>query len=218
MEAREVRISDNAHIGIEERADGKQYLSYYAIVFDKLSRNMGGWYERIKRSAVDGADFTEWVAKKNHDPNLLLGTSWAKTATYEIDDTGVKARVLVGDTTIWQDTVKEAKRGDLNFASFEFQTATGGVEWLNETRGDNITIDVREIRQFSKIWDLSPVVTPAYPDTKGVSIAKREHEQIVNQRELDQKNEATETVVLEENKEEASVGESIELLMAIAEC
>lgn len=215
MEAREVRISDNASIGIEERADGKQYLSYYAIVFDKLSRNMGGWYERIKRSAVEGADFTEWVAKKNHDPNLLLGTSWANTATYEIDDIGVKARVLVGDTTIWQDTVKEAKRGDLNFASFEFQTANGGVEWITETRTDNITIDVREIKQFSKIWDLSPVVTPAYPDTKGVSIAKREHEQIVNQRQLDEQNNSTEVV---EVKEEAIEGESIELLMAIAEC
>lgn len=216
MEAREVRISDNAGIGIEERADGKQYLSYYAIVFDKLSRNMGGWYERIKRSAVDGADFTEWVAKKNHDPNLLLGTSWANTATYEVDNIGVKARVLVGDTTIWQDTVKEAKRGDLNFASFEFQTANDGVNWVNETRSDNISIDVREITKFSKIWDLSPVVTPAYPDTKGVSIAKREHEQIVNQRQIDGEKQDTEKVE-EEIQVKASVGESIELLMAIAE-
>lgn len=184
-EITEKRIADKVSYQIEERADGKKYLSYYAIVFNKLSRNMGGWYERILPSAVEGADFSEWVAKKNHNPDLLLGSSLSGTATHTIDEVGVLARVLVGDSPTWQNTISEVGRGDLNFASFEFQTASGGVEWKSEKRDENIEIDVREVKKFLKIWDLSPVVTPAYPDTKGVSVGKREYDQYINQRKKD---------------------------------
>lgn len=217
LERREFRITENSEVLIEKRADGKTYMVYYAIVFNKLSRDMGGWRERVLPSAVDGADFTEWVAKKNHDANYLLAASWSGTGKFEADERGIKTILLAGDSTIWNDTMKEAVRGDLRSASFEFQLAKDGVRWVNENV-DGVDTDIREITKFKKIWDLSPVVVPAYPDTNGISIAKREHEQIVNQRELDQKNEVTDKVEEVENKEEASVGESIELLMAIAEC
>lgn len=147
---------------------------------------MGGWFERIHPVAVEGADFSEWCVKKNHDANLLLAASWSGTATHTIDEKGVLTRALVGDSTIWNDTIKEVERGDLACASFEFQNASDGVEWTRELNEAGTEIEVRNIKRFYKIWDQSPVVVPAYPDTKGITVAKREYDQILNQRAVDE--------------------------------
>jgi uncharacterized protein len=172
--SKERRILE-AKYDIESRADGKKYISFYAIVFNVLSRNMGGWYERILPEAVVGADFKEWCVKKNHDANLLLGASWSGTATYEVDSRGVKCTVLAGNTSVWKDTIEEIDRGDLNFASFEFSLNNEGTSWGVETQ-EGIEIEVRNVKSIKKIWDLSPVVVPAYLGTEGIDVAKREFE------------------------------------------
>lgn len=195
----EIRHYTGRDIAIEERADGKKEIRYYAVLFNELSRNMGGWYERILPTAFEKTDFEEWTAKKNHDPNLILGASWAGTASYEIDGTGVLARVVVGDTTIWQDTLKEIQRGELRGASFEFNIASEGAKWISEKK-DDIEVDVREINGVGKIWDLSPVIRPAYRGTmnKGIDIAKREYDQYKSAK--DQQIEDSNTTVETENE------------------
>lgn len=181
---KELRFYSGAVELEEQREDGKRYLKYYAVLFNQISRNMGGWYERILPEAFDKADVTEWVAKKNHDMNLILGASYAGTASYTKDSTGILCRILVGDTTTWLDTIKEVERGELRGASFEFSLAQGGARWITEKRGD-INVEVREVVNIGKLWDLSPVVRPAYPGTmdKGVSVAKREYEQYLSAKE-----------------------------------
>lgn len=172
---KELRVINDVVFVLQTRANGKRYVEFYAIVFNSLSRNMGGYYERILPEAVANADLTRWCAKKNHDINLLLGTSWAGTAQYEIDKRGVKTIIEVGDTTIWQDTVKEIERGDLCCASFEFYLNSGGSEWLEETDAEGKTYEVRNVKSIAKITDLSPVVEPAYLGTEGMIVATREY-------------------------------------------
>ena len=172
---KELRVINDVDIGLQTRADGKKYIEFYAIVFNSLSRNMGGWYERILPEAVANADLSRWCAKKNHDINFLLGTSWGGTAKYEIDARGVKTIVEVGDSTIWQDTIKEIERGDLRSASFEFYLNSGGSEWLEETDAEGKTYEVRNVKSIAKITDQSPVVEPAYLGTEGIKVATREY-------------------------------------------
>lgn len=174
-------------MGIESRSEGSRYLEYDAIVFNKRSRNVGGFYEVIAPSAVRGANFNEWYAKKNHDVNFLLGSSEAGTATYQITDTAVRASVLIGDTTVWDDTLKEVTRRDLNHASFEFTVKPGGDTW-ERVQEDGKTILVRTVTQFDTIYDMSPVAFPAYKETMGISVAKRSMEKFLES----EKTEATE--------------------------
>ena len=168
---KEARIL-KANIGIESRAEGKRYLEYDAIVFNTRSRNVGGFYEIISPTAVRGADFSEWFAKKNHNTNFMLGSSEAGTANYVITDTAVRASVLVGDSTIWADTMKEVERRELNHASFEFTVKEGGDSWERITEDGKVKL-VRTVTAIEKIYDMSPVNFPAYKDTMGITVAKR---------------------------------------------
>lgn len=171
MENRESRIL-KASIETESRSDGKKYLEYDAIVFNTRSRDVGGFYEIISPLAVRNADFSEWFAKKNHNTNFMLGSSEGGTANYQITDTAVRASVLIGDSTIWSDTIKEVERRELNHASFEFTVKEGGDSWERVTEDGKVKL-VRTVTAIEKIYDMSPVNFPAYKDTMGITVAKR---------------------------------------------
>ena len=179
-------IFSRQKVEIETRDDGQKYISFYAIVFNDLSRNMGGWHERILPEAVANADFSEWCVIKNHDRNQILGASWSGTANYTIDQRGVKCTTMVGNSTIWKDTVDQIERGDLNFASFGFTPANDGYNFTTETR-DGKQIEVGNVKSIRKIWDLSPVMVPAYPTTEGISMAKREYDAYKQREQPEQK-------------------------------
>lgn len=174
----ERRIHNASRFGIETRANGKKYLTGYGIVFNVLSRSMYGWYERILPAVLDGCDVSEVICKFNHDMNMPLGTSWARTLTWEVDEIGVKYSVELPDTNLGRDIEVLVNRGDLRDSSFEFTTATGGVDWVTEETTDGFEIEIREVKKLRKLWDLSPVMLGAYPDTgkEGLSVAKREYE------------------------------------------
>lgn len=210
----ERRRHSASQFGIETRANGKKYLTGYGIVFNVLSRSMYGWYERILPSALDGCDVTEVISKFNHDMNMPLGTSWARTLTWEVDEKGVKYSVELPDTNLGRDIEVLVGRGDLRDSSFEFNTATGGVDWVTEQTTDGFEIEIREIKKLRKLWDLSPVMLGAYPDTgkEGLSVAKREYEAFKETRKsaTQQKQEDGVTTSTEERSEQTESVLSLE--------
>ena len=99
-------------------------------------------------------------ALKNHDSNLLLGRTKAGTLELEENKTGLRFKVKLPDTTAGRDVAAEVKRGDITGCSFSFTVEENGNEWLEK---DGII--KRTIRVFKRIFDVGPVVFPAYPDT-----------------------------------------------------
>ena len=173
-------IQENrSHEGNEFRIvtgeDGKKYLEGYGIVFNSESRLLYGFFvERILPEAIDGADMTRIVSQFNHDRNMVLGTSWAGTLTHSIDARGVKYKVALPDTNAGRDVAVLAERGDLRASSFGFRVKDD--YWTIETR-DGKQVEVRTIKKFESINDLSPVIDEAYEGTQGLDVSKRFYEE-----------------------------------------
>ena len=149
----EVRIA-------EAEGDEPLRIVGYAARFNVLSVDLGGFRERILPGAFrqhldDGADVR---ALFNHDPSAILGRRAARTLRVSEDDKGLRYTIHPPDTTVGRDLVQSIKRGDITGSSFGFDALDDA--WHNE--GGEV---VREIRQ-ARLWDVSPVTFPAYPETE----------------------------------------------------
>lgn len=171
---RRILPSTEAGFRVEKRDDGKTYLRGTAIVFNKLSETIYGFREKIDPSACDGAEMDNIICKFNHDINEVLGTTWARTLTYNIDASGVHYEVELPETETGRTVKVLAERGDLRGNSFEFIPKE---EQWNETREGDRTLYTRTILKFEGVYDFAPVMRPAYPDTNGsISIGQRSFE------------------------------------------
>jgi HK97 family phage prohead protease len=158
-------------------------ISGYAIVFNKWSQDLGGFKEIIEPGAVSRANnFHGVVSIFNHDANYILGRV-PDTMKVTVDDYGVRFDVTVPDTAFGNMVRTAVERGDVNGCSFGFTIAADGDSWTKNKAG----LWERTIKRFAKIYDLSPVVFPAYLDTS-VSInpdelAKRQADELKKQSE-----------------------------------
>lgn len=141
------------------------HVTGHAAVFDQLSENLGGFREKIAPGAFDGVLNDDVRALFNHDPNLILGRTAAKTLELSVDTTGLKVDFSIPDTSYGRDLIVSLERGDINQMSFGFQVEED--EW-NE---DNTTgAVIRTITKVKRLFDISPITFPAYPQT---DVAKR---------------------------------------------
>lgn len=141
--------------------DGAQKLRGYGVVFNLLSEDLGGFREKVNPVAANrtlGLN-NDVLCCQNHDNNMLLGRTGAKTLRIGADEVGVWYEVDLPDTTAGRDTFAQVERGDIAGSSFTFSLPVGGVRWSREgeTR-------IREIMEF-RLYELGPVVSPAYLDT-----------------------------------------------------
>jgi|TARA_R100000808_G_scaffold1214_2_gene5706 HK97 family phage prohead protease len=138
--------------------DGGRTIEGYAAVFGEWSEDLGGFRERIrpgafKRTLDMGADVR---ALFNHDPNFLLGRSRSGTLEMSEDDTGLRVSISPPDTEWANGVVESIDRGDIDQMSFGFQTVQD--EWLEDETPSRELVEV-------KLFDVSPVTYPAYPQT-----------------------------------------------------
>lgn len=164
MLLRECRIFDMDEMRLvdpEGGAAGLPRIVGHAAVFNSLSENLGGFREIIAPGAFSDAIRTDDVrALFNHDPNKILGRNKAKpepTMMLEEDATGLRMEIQPPDTSYARDLVVSMKRGDVSQSSFQFTTLDD--KW--ETRDG---IMVRTVLKVKRLWDVSPVTFPAYPD------------------------------------------------------
>jgi hypothetical protein len=152
---------------IETRADGKKTMRGHAAVFNQLSQDLGGFREQIAPGAFADAIQTDDVrALFNHDPNFILGRNVAKTLRLSEDATGLAIEIDPPDTTYARDLMVSMERGDVTQMSFGFSVRPGGQDWAKNDDGQT----VRTLKKL-RLFDVSPVVYPAYPQT---DIAMRE--------------------------------------------
>lgn len=159
--------------------DGKT-VTGYAAVFNALSEEMWGFRERIDPAAFDSADMSDTRALFNHDPNMLLARTSSGTLKLEVDDKGLRYSFELPDTTAGRDLGELLRRGDVTQSSFGFTISDD--EWEERKNDDGEVEEVtRVIKKVKRLYDVSPVTYPAYPDTsvalRSLEAWKEEHKE-----------------------------------------
>lgn len=148
-----------------DAATDSRQLTGYAALFDSPSQDLGGFTETIAPGAFQatlGADDVR--ALWNHNPDIVLGRTSAKTLSLAEDATGLRFTLDLPETQAANDLLALVKRGDVGEMSFGFQTITD--EW-------NTVDGVARRRLIEvKLYDISPVAFPAY---EGTSVGARHY-------------------------------------------
>lgn len=136
-------------------------ITGYGAVFNKRSENLGGFREVIAPGAFDSVLDNDVRAFFNHDHNFILGRSKSGTLKLNVDTNGLGYEIDAPQTQTIRDLVLEPmRRGDVSQSSFAFRVARDGEEWVEDDEG----VIVRTITKMHRLYDVSPVSIPAYPD------------------------------------------------------
>src|SRR5690606_4203534 len=102
-------------------------------------------------------DLKDVPFKYNHsDSVMVMARTRNKTLELIPDDQGLLVRAKLANTTAGRDLHELIKRGDIDKMSFAFTVAKEAYDKKTRTR---------KIIRIKRIWDVSAVDTPAYPDT-----------------------------------------------------
>lgn len=145
---------------IEIRAEGENEtptISGYASVFNRMSENLGGFREIIAPGAFDNVLDNDVRALFNHDANFLLARTASGTLRLSVDEEGLRYEFEPPNTTAGRDLVESMKRGDITQSSFAFTVRSDSWEERDGTM-------IRTIDKVDRLFDVSPVTYPAYPD------------------------------------------------------
>jgi HK97 family phage prohead protease len=140
--------------------DGDRHtIGGYAAVFNRNSKNLGGFIEVVDPIAFNQSRGDGWpdvIARYNHDDNQLLGTTAAGTLRMGLDKYGLAYDV---DPPRAMEYVTElVQRGDVRKSSFAFRTIDD--DWTMTEQG----YPLRRLTGVQLV-DVAPVNTPAYADT-----------------------------------------------------
>ena len=143
--------------------DDSRKIEGYAIVFNSLSHDLGGFREIIKPEAIEGVlERSCILALLNHDESrgiLARYKNGEGSLELTIDEKGLKYRFEAPHTQLGDELVEGIKRGDITTSSFAFTIAED--EWSKSDEGEHI----RTIKKFAELYDISPVYREAYGDT-----------------------------------------------------
>lgn len=142
----------------------------YAAKFNALSENFGSskyqFREIIMPGAFDDVLNDDVRALFNHESSAILARSKNGEGTLKIgvDNVGLWYEFEAPDTQVGRDLVTALKRGDIDQSSFSFTVNEDGQKWAETKDGDGPTITTRTITKVARLYDVSPVTYPAYPD------------------------------------------------------
>ncbi len=158
--------------------NGLRHIVGYAAVFNSLSEDLGGFREKIDPGCFSKTINSDDVrALWNHDSNHVLGRNKSGTLILSEDQRGLKIDVIPPDAQWARDLMVSIDRGDIDQMSFGFQKISDRWEgdYPNEVR------TLMEVRLF----DVSPVTFPAYPDTEVGLRSLEEYRKSKNSNEAD---------------------------------
>ena len=151
---------------VRAKSAGDRTITGYASVFNSMSEPLGCF--GFREVVMPGA-FAESLANTerdvyglwNHDSNQPLASRTEGSLVLSEDATGLAFEMTLDDTTWGENAFKAIDRGRVRKMSFGFETLT--EDWK--------LIDGEEVRQLIKVclWEVSPVVWPAYTDTSAAT-------------------------------------------------
>lgn len=159
IERRTLKVELRSETGGE-----KPIMRGMAAMFNSSSEDLGGFREIIAPGAFrDAIGVSDIRALFNHDSNMILGRTASGTLRVMETDEGLAFELDPPDTTYARDLAVSMERGDISQCSFGFSVEEGGDTWEKDSCG---TKWVRTINKVGRLYDVSPVTYPAYPETK----------------------------------------------------
>jgi HK97 family phage prohead protease len=146
----------------EKTGKKKPVIRGYAALFQSDSQDLGGFVERVLPGAFDGViqRGTDVVALYNHDPMFLLGRESSGTLRLSVDERGLRYEIDPPESRA--DVIEAIERGDVRGSSFAFKVKGAGEKWSRMADGRQL----REIREIDGLFDVGPVLKPAYSATE----------------------------------------------------
>jgi len=174
IERRDMELVEQDELIVEDRGNGQAAIIGYAAVYNRLSLDLGGFREEILPGAFDKIlnrqrGKADVVALFNHDSNIVLGRTSSGTLELSSDEKGL--RYVVTPPASRSDIMELIARRDVSGSSFAFTVGKAGESFRTAEDGKAI----RQIREVSGLYDVGPVVTPAYP-ASSASVAMRSYE------------------------------------------
>lgn len=152
----------SANVEIRADGDGPEKIVGYAAVFNSLSEDLGGFREIIRPGAFAAAlPVSDTRALWQHESVYVLGRLRSSTLRIEEDERGLRVEIDPPDAQWARDVMVSIKRGDVDQMSFAFSLTADGDRWSRE-EGE---LPLREILKVKRLYDVSVVTYPAYPDT-----------------------------------------------------
>ena len=166
---KEIRYTLDKNVEVRENDNGGYVIEGVAALVNK-DNDMGWYIERIEQGAFDERLNDDVRFLYNHDANMILARTKSGTGELFLDDSGnLNYRYVTPNRTYAKDLADAIRSGDIDQSSYAFTIDL--EDW--ETREDGR--EVRTIKKYKRLYDVSPVTYPADPDT---SVAKRSKEQI----------------------------------------
>jgi len=137
--------------------DGVSTVKGHGAVFNRESEDLGGFIEVIAPGAFDDVLDDDVRALWNHDANHILGRTVSGTLRLSVDESGLAYEIDMPDTQLARDLAVSMERGDVTQSSFAFTVADD--DWEEYPGGYK-----RTINKIGRLYDVSPVTYPAYPD------------------------------------------------------
>jgi HK97 family phage prohead protease len=174
IERRDFAFDEGDELVVESRADGRAAIIGYAAVYNRLSLDLGGFREEILPGAFDKIlsrqrGKSDVVALFNHDSNIVLGRTSSGTLELSSDEKGL--RYVVTPPVSRADVLELIQRRDVRGSSFAFTVDPKNESFRTAEDGKA----VRQIREVSGLYDVGPVLVPAYPQTSA-GVAMRSYE------------------------------------------
>ena len=141
-------------------SDWPRRVAGYAAVCDSWSEDLGGFRERIAPGAFAESIGDDVRALVDHRSELILGRTKAGTLRLAEDARGLAVEIDLPDTRVARDLAESMARGDVDQMSFGFTVAQD--RWSRGIEG----VAERTILRVGRLFDVSVVTFPAYPETE----------------------------------------------------
>ena len=157
---KEIRLGDNATSTSESR-----HIEGYAIVFNSLSNDLGGFREIIEQGAIteELIKNSDIICLMNHDIKRgVLARSYHGRGSLklDIDEHGLHYSFEAPKTALGDEVLEGIRRGDISKCSFAF--VCGEDNWTKDENGEYI----RHVKKIKNLYDVSLVYHPAYDETE----------------------------------------------------
>lgn len=157
----EMRVYSH-EVRIADETEGEARIVGYAAVFNKWSRDLGGFIERLNEGFFDGLlEDPETFALFNHNYDMPLAAVKNNTLQMSVDAIGLRYEFIAPDTNAGRDLVANVRSGLVSESSFGFTVEES--EWTDEPNASGLW--ERTLIKGKKLYDVSPVTLAAYPDT-----------------------------------------------------
>lgn len=161
----------------EVQSGENRTIEGYALKFNSLSKDLGGFKEIISPEALASTDLSDVRCFVDHDSSMVLGRTASQTLELTVDDVGLHFRCQLPNTSYANDLYESINRGDINECSFGFVVRDDSQTWTQENG-----MYIRNLNSIDELFEISIVSIPAYNGTDA-ALAQRSLKRAIDEQE-----------------------------------